>query len=81
VHRFTTHDDDERFYAEVVSRFCAPSVVPSSEDVSDRSDASDAPRGALRTEGECVRAFQALGFDAFYGGDADEEWVEQVRAK
>ena len=28
-----------------------------------------------------VRDLQALGFEAFYGGDADEEWVAQVRGK
>ena len=35
----------------------------------------------LVSEGACVRALEALGFEAFYGGDADEEWVAQVGAK
>ena len=35
----------------------------------------------LVSEGACVRALEALGFEAFYGGDADEEWVAQVGGK
>ena len=40
-----------------------------------------ARRRRLASEGDCVRALEALGFEAFYGGDADEEWVAQVRGK
>lgn len=88
VYKFTTHDDDETFYATLLRSACAPRATEASnkerdddENVFDGELKKKEEKTRLVSEGACVRALEALGFEAFYGGDADEEWVAQVGGK
>ena len=88
MYKRTRHDDDDGFYKELVGETCAPAALKR-ENERRRESRTDAPSAAagprrrerLSSEGACVRALEALGFEAFYGGDVDEEWVAQVRGK
>ena len=88
VYKRTRHDDDDGFYKALVRDACVPAPPKkrnarrkSRETRADDPSAAAGPRRRepLVSEGACVRALETLGFDAFYGGDADEEWVSQVR--
>ena len=88
VYKRTTHDDDDAFYRQLVRETCAPETRAAGDEKNARRKKNetgdptrDARRRRLASEGACVRALEALGFEAFYGGDADEEWVAQVRGK
>lgn len=80
VYQFTPHDDDETFYATLVRSACAPRAIIDASREGDDDDENE-KKTRLVSEGACVRALEALGFEAFYGGDADEEWVAQVGGK
>ena len=95
VYKRTTHDDDDAFYRQLVRETCAPRETRAAgESLKTKNETGPPTRRARRSypltarasrrlasEGDCVRALEALGFEAFYGGDADEEWVAQVRGK
>jgi len=88
VYKFTKHDDDETFYATLLRSACAPRATEAlneerddDESVFDGELKKKKEKTRLVSEGACVRALEALGFEAFYGGDADEEWVAQVGGK
>ena len=85
VYKRTTHDDDDAFYRQLVRETCAPETRAAGESLKTKNETGDPTRHARRrrlaSEGDCVRALEALGFEAFYGGDANEEWVAQMRGK
>jgi hypothetical protein len=89
VYKLTEHDDDETFYATLLRSACAPEASTDAlneerdddENVFDGGLKKKEEKTRLVSEGACVRALEALGFEAFYGGDADEEWVAQVGGK
>ena len=74
VFKVTKHDDDEKFYADLVREQCAP------ETANKKTNPINANQTVI-TERKCVDALTALGFKVYYGGDADEEWIDQVRER
>ena len=74
AYRFMERDDDAEFYAGLLRQRRA--AVGESTAVAD-VEAETASNPRLVTEGEAIRALQALGFRTYYGGDADAEWLER----
>ena len=77
----TEHDDDDAYYARVLGEACAPGTSGGAARGGARGTAAELANfvsESAGSEAEAMAALRGLGLEAFYGGDAEEEWLAQL---